>query len=418
MTRPGAWLAALLLAPSPVAAFEIGERVPVTAAQGPGIYHHLVSAGRKNVAAADGVVAVTWEDNRTGVPEVFVAFRRAGDQAFGAEHRVSTGGEAFEPAIAALGGGRFLVAWEERERVWLRLASAEGLGPVAAVDEAAGRQASVASANGKAGVAWVRTGPAGSVVHHAGVDWDPGAGTVGAVDKAAVDPGQGHAYQAYPALAVLANDGGALVVWEDRRFGHTRLLHARRGADGRFGAPATLNAFNAPKADPGKAAEAARLGSGVMRPVVARSDRLVAAWLDKRDLGSGYAIWGATSRDGGHTFGANEKIQDDSGGSQAVPHWNAAIAGHPDGMVVVAWDDAREAWSDPAETGDLFLSWSTGGAWSGDRPVVAASGPGRQAQPSVALDEAGDLHLVWTEQATIKAPSRVWYARGVLPATW
>jgi hypothetical protein len=406
---------ASLLAAAPVGAFDFGERVAVTAAHGPGVQHRLVSSGRKNVAAAGGAVAVAWEDNRSGRSEAYVAFRRGADPGFAVEHRVSTGGEAFEPAIAALGGGRFLVAWEEAGRVWLRVASAEGLGPAQPVDEAAGRQATVAAHGGRAQIAWVQPGAAGPLVRHGRVDWEPESLRLRVADAVAVDPVEQHAYQAYPALAALA-DGAALVVWEDRRFGHTRLLFARREPGGAFGAAQGLNAFNAPRPEPGRAAEPVRLGSGVMRPVVASADRLAVAWLDKRDLGSGYAIWGAVSRDDGRTFARDEKIQDDSGGSQAVPHWNATIAGHPGGLVVVAWDDAREAWSDPDETGDVFVTWSPGAGWSGDRPVAVASGPGRQSQPAVALDEQGALHLAWTEQPTLRGPSRLWYARATLPA--
>lgn len=150
--------------------------------------------------------------------------------------------------------------------------------------------------------------------------------------------------------------------------------------------------------------------------MIACADRLVTVWLDKRNPGGGYAIWGATSRDGGRGFEADEKIQDDSGGSQAVPHWNVAASGHPVGSVVVAWDDAREAWSDPEETGDVFVSWNTGGRWSRDHPVPVAAGPGRQAQPSVAVDEVGDLDLLRTEQASLTGPSRLRHARSALPA--
>jgi hypothetical protein len=413
--RRAAALAALLVA-APVGAFDFGARVAVTAAHGPGIHHRLVSSGRNNVAAGGGTVAVAWEDNRGGRSEAYVAFRRGAEEGFAVEHRVSGGGEAFEPAIAALGGGRFLVAWEEAGRVWLRLASADGLGPAHAVDETPGRQATVAAAGGRAQVAWVQPGPAGPLVRHGRVDWEPGSGRLRVADAVTVDPVEQHAYQAYPALAALA-DGAAVVVWEDRRFGHTRLLFARREPGGGFGAAQGLNAFNAPRPDPGETAEPVRLGSGVMRPVVASADRLAAAWLDKRDLGSGYAIWGAVSRDGGRAFARDEKIQDDSGGSQAVPHWNATIAGNPGGLVVVAWDDAREAWSDPDETGDVFVSWSFSAGWSGDHPVAVASGAGRQSQPAVAIDERGTVHLAWTEQPQLRGPSRLWYARGTLPTS-
>lgn len=412
--RAGPCLLALLLA-APAAAFEFGERIAVTAAQGPKVFHHLVSAGRRNVAAAGDTVAVAWEDNRSGRPEVYVAFKRHDADAFAAEQRVSVGDEAFEPVLAALDGERFLLAWEEGGQIRLRTASPDGLGPVLAVDGPSGRQAAVASAGGHSHLAWIGMEPAGPLLRYARLAVDPGSGAVRAVEAQAVDPVADHAYQAYPAIAALA-DGSVVIAWEDRRHGHTRLLYTRREVDGGFAPSQVLNAFNAPKPASGEGDTPVRLGSGVMRPVLAVADRLAAAWLDKRDPGGGYAVWGATSRDGGASFGVNEKIQDDSGGSQAVPHWNAGLAGNAAGLVVVAWDDAREAWSDPAETGDVFVSWNGGAGWGGDHMVPVAAGPGRQAQPGVALDEQGGLHLVWVEQAAAAGPTRLWYARGVLAA--
>jgi hypothetical protein len=410
----GLSLLTLLLA-APAGAFDFGERIGVTAAQGPKVFHHLVSAGRKHVAVAGGTVAVAWEDNRSGRPEVYVAFRQGDAPAFAAEQRVSTGGEAFEPALAALDGGRFLLAWEEGERIHLRTASPDGLGPVLTLDGPRGRQAAVAHAGAHGHLAWVAMEPAGPLLWHAPLAVDPASGALSVAEARAVDPVAEHPYQAYPALAAL-DDGGAVLVWEDRRFGHTRLFYSRRGPRGGVAEPQVLNAYNAPKPAPGRGDEPLRLGSGVMRPVLAVADRLAAAWLDKRDPGGGYAVWGAVSRDGGASFGANEKIQDDSAGSHAVPHWNVALAGHPGGLVVAAWDDAREAWSDPAETGDVFVSWNTGTGWRGDRVVPVAAGPGRQSQPCVALDEQGGIHLVWVEQESAAGPTRLWYAHGVLPA--
>ncbi|MCU0936902.1 MAG: hypothetical protein MUF66_12790 [Gammaproteobacteria bacterium] len=410
MTGRLASLAALVVLSASAGAFEIGERVAVTSAHGDRVFHHLGGSGRSHVAAVGGTVAVAWEDSRSGKSEVYTATMRDGEGRFAREERLSTGGEAFEPAVAALGDGRFLVAWEEGGRTWLRVMGPAGPGPVAPLGTPGSRQATLAAGGpGTAHAAWVEAAAAGQRVLYARIQADGGTGGPSVSAPTPVDPVPAPVYQAYPGVAGLA-DGAALVAWEDRRHGHTRIYVTRAAADGTVGPARWINEYRAPPAEGG---ETAKLGSGVMRPVLASADRVLATWLDKRDIGAGYAVWGATSRDGGASFGANEKIQDDSGGSDAVPHWNLTTAGHPGGMVVVAWDDAREAWSDPEETGDVYLTWNAGGGWSGDRVVKPASGPGRQAQPSVALDEAGHLHLVWVEQAGFTSPTRLWYARGV-----
>lgn len=409
MTAQLAAFAALVVLSVAAGALEVGERLAVTEVHGDRVFHHLGGSGRGHVAAAGGAVAVVWEDNRSGKSEVYLALMRDGDGRFAREERMSTEGEAFEPSVAAMGDGRFLVAWEEGGRTWLRATGPAGPGPAVPLGSAQGRQATLAAGGpGIAHAAWVEVAAGGPRVLYARVRAAGEGGELSVSAAVPADPAPAPAYQAYPTVTGLAN-GAALVAWEDRRHGHTRIYVVRAAADGTLGSAHWINEYRAPPAQGG---EPAKLGSGVMRPVLAVADRVVAAWLDKRDIGAGYAVWGATSRDAGAGFGANEKIQDDSGGSDAVPHWNLTAAGHRGGTVVVAWDDAREAWSDPAETGDVYLTWNAGAGWSGDRVVKAASGPGRQAQPSVTLDEGGDLHLVWIEQAGFSSPTRLWYARG------
>jgi hypothetical protein len=403
-------LAALIVLSVSAGAYEVGERLAVTEVCGERVFHHLGASGRGHVAAAQGEVAVVWQDNRSGKSEVYLARMRDGESRFAREERLSKGGEAFEPSVAALGDGRFLVAWEEGGRTWLRTTGPAGPGTALPLGSGEGRQVALAAGGPeKAHVAWVEVATGGPRVLYARVQAGGESGELSVSLPVPIDPSPAPVYQAFPAVAGKA-DGSALVAWEDRRHGHTRIYFGRAAGEGTPAGARWINEYRAPPAEGG---EPARLGSGVMRPVLAVADRVVAAWLDKRDIGAGYAVWGATSRDGGASFGANEKIQDDSGGSDAVPHWNLTAVGHRDGTVVVAWDDAREAWSDPAETGDVYLAWSVGTGWSGDRVVKAASGPGRQAQPSVTLDEGGRLHLVWVEQATFSSPTRLWYARGV-----
>ena len=47
----------------------------VTPTVGTGVFHHLESAGRKNIAVSDGTVAVAWEDNRDRTSDVWMAWR-------------------------------------------------------------------------------------------------------------------------------------------------------------------------------------------------------------------------------------------------------------------------------------------------------------------------------------------------------
>jgi hypothetical protein len=231
-------------------------------------------------------------------------------------------------------------------------------------------------------------------------------GVVLAAGPEKVAPIGGHAFQGYPAAA-WAGDGRLVVAWEDRRAGHTRLFHTWSESWPEFAKERQLNEHNAPVSTDGTSG----LGSGVMRVVLASDhDGVVRAiWLDKRNPASGYAVWGAVSRDAGATFGPNGIVQDELGA--AVPQWHPALAGGKSGFAA-AWDDTREGWGDAAESGDVLLSWDFGEGWSADLVVPGASGAGYQGSPAVTIDPHGDLHLMWIDRVDLESPTRLHYLHG------
>jgi hypothetical protein len=80
---------------------------------------------------------------------------------------------------------------------------------------------------------------------------------------------------------------------------------------------------------------------------------------------------------------------------------------------VAAWNDARESWADPDETGDVILSWTVGDSWTPDLVVPGASGEGYQGSPALTLDPAGALHLVWISRPDLTAPTTLRYLRAL-----
>jgi hypothetical protein len=259
---------------------------------------------------------------------------------------------------------------------------------------------------GRLAAVWARSGPAGQLLESANLAI-AGRKVELAEKPLNVAPLRKDAYQGYPA-ATWGPEGRLVVAWEDRRSGHTRLFYSLRDPDdNRFAWEHGLNEFHAPSPDE---ALPVGLGSGVMRVMLATNsnDQVRAIWLDKRDPGSGYAVWGTASPDGGRTFGENVIVQDEMG--SAVPQWHAALAGGRGGFVA-AWDDTRESWGEDTETGDVIMSWSKDDAWSPDLVVPVASGEGYQGSPAVALDGDGVLHMVWIERDDLSAPSRLFYTR-------
>jgi hypothetical protein len=347
-----------------------------------GVFHQLDGASRRHVAVDGRYVAVVWSDNSDGSYQARAAFRPAhGEADFGAV-QVLSGGEAYHPVVAAAGGGRFLFAWEQDGRVWMRSGGPEGLGPPVQVDEAEATQPALA-ADPVHGIvaAWARREDGSLRVVSAPVTVDE-EGVVSVAGAAPVDAEPARRDQLYPAVAVTPS--GVVVAWEDRRDGHTRLYSVFRPHDGPFGELRDLN--DRPR---GPRSVEYGAGSGVTRvALAAREDRVTAVWMDKRDYRSGYDVFAALSEDGGRVFGGNEMVQDMFGAN--IPQWRPAIAMSPDGLPLAVWDDTRD------DTPDLWMSWREGDAWSDDEAVAPAYGPGAHTSPAAAFGPDGRLHVVWT----------------------
>lgn len=370
----------------------------VSPAPSAGVFHHLESAGRKNIAVSAGTVAVIWEDNHTGSPQVHVGFKPAVSTKFSEPALVSSGKIAYEPVIAAIGSGRFIMAWEQDDEVWFRTGSPAGLDPAHRFARDGARHVSLAfSENGKIYAVWTAPNPRFAHIRLAQLQLDSKTKTIQSPPHVIVDPAPPQADQIYP--SIVANANGVTVAWEDRRGGHTVLMHSHSPDAKRFAAPTILNEQLARRTTEfGK-------GLGVMRVVLAPygARGVAAGWLDKRSFTEGYDVYAAISPDG-RRFGKNQKAQDDF--ATGAAQWHAAIAGDKSSRIAIVWDDARDG------DADVWISWPESKEWSSDLNVPGASGPGWQSDPTVVLEANGDLHLAWVERAEPSGPTRVRYVLG------
>lgn len=378
--------------------WEFSEAMAVTPA-GPGVFHHLESAGRRNLATSDDSVAVVWEDNRDGSPRVYAARKGMAEEGFSAALRLSGEGESFEPAIAPLGGGRFAAAWEEDGRVRLRIFSEKGPGPVFELEGEHAVQPSLTVRNGALYlVAAEREGRFTRIrLHRFEVDSE---GALKQTAACPVDAEPPKDSQLYPALAIQRDR--LVVAWEDRRPGHTIILAADSPADEPCEFTPSRRISERPK---GGGDLPYGSGHGVARVALAvyGEDRVLAAWADKRNFREGYDIY-AVHWQPAKGFGSNEPVQDAFGG--VARQWHAAAAGTGDGQLVVAWDDERDG------DANVMLSWREDGVWSDDQPLPPASGEGEQSHPAITFDAHGNLHAAWVHRDAAGGPTRLLYAMG------
>ena len=397
--RPHVTLILLLLFVEASADWRFENRIPVGSEAVDGLFHHLEGAGRKHIAVSENRVGVTWEDDSGGAPKVFLAMKRFSDGGFGPASRLSTGDEAYEPAMAAMPGGRFAVAWEQDGGIYLGVyGGADSDGALKLPTEGVASHASVAATrNGSVYLGWREQ--RGKAWHLLLARLEQQDNRLELLTVRPILSGGSDAPLLSPSLA--ANESGLYIAWEDRAEGHTRLKFSySHDQAGSFSEPVSLNEFLSDRNEYDR-------GSGVTRVSVAGfgKDEVVSAWMDKRRNEAGYGIFGSLGGDG--DFGPNEKIH--RGEGDRLPHYNPSAGGNRHGALVVAWDDYRMGDS------DIWLATlDDGGEWGANFSPTPASGPGEQSHASVALDEAGGLHLVWIERESQMAPTRLWYGYGAV----
>lgn len=384
------WFAGFVLAVAMPA--RAAETVIEVAAAKAGVFHHLDASGRNSLAVSGDGVALVWEDNRSGDPACYLALKKRDDPAF-KEFQFGQG-ECFEPAVTAFDAGRFLLIWEDAGGVRTAIADASGPGPVTRLAESGGQGNVVFHPGFGAFAAWSSPDGRWRRVWSAPLSLD--GNTLRAGNPRPADAAAATDDQTFPVLA--ASQQGLLLVWEDRRYGHTVILGSHSGNPLDWSPPVRVSGNPT-----GKQQGNLGRGTGAMRPALASfGTRIAATWLDKRDFLSGYDVYAALTGAGDDSlrFGKDRKAQDSFG--DAIAQWHVAAAGNARGDLLIAWDDNRDG------TPDIWLTRLSGTEYGENFTVPAAAGPGGQSDPAVALDADGTLHLAWIERGD-DAPSRIRY---------
>ncbi len=372
--------------------WQFKNKIAITEAAQEGVFHHLEGAGRKHIAVSAEKVAVVWEDDHSGAPQIYLAQMKIGDKQFSGKLLVSNGEEAYEPAIVGLGKAQFVLAWEQDGAVYARSFHQSLHKSIKLSTHSAGH-VSLAARHNKIYAVWREQQGNNWSLWVASLGFDKSA-NLQLLTKNTVEAAEIHTPVLFPTIAI--NDTGLMLAWEDRQSGHTRLKYSYSEDAVNFAEPQYLNEFFSNRNQYDK-------GSGVTRVSIASfaADEMVAAWMDKRRGGSGYGIYAALGSD--DSFGPNEKVHSQKG--DKLPHYNPATAGNRNGDFVIAWDDFRLGNS------DIWLSsYDDNSEWTVDYSPVSASGKGEQTHASIALDEKSGLHLIWVEREVKDGPTRLWYS--------
>ena len=277
-----------------------------------------------------------WEDSRSGNPDIYFARSTDGGATWSANVKINDdAGSADQrnPSLAADESGGLYVVWSDRR-------------------------------NGNYDIYFARSTDGGNT-------WSA---------NVKVNSGADSLDQRTPSLAVDGS-GGLYVAWNDGFYGSAALsadIYFAQSTDGgaTWSAQVRLDddTNSAFQYSPSLAVD----GGG----------NLYAAWDDRRNDESD--IYFTRSSDGGATWSANVKVNDDAGSAdQYTPSLTADGAGSLNLAWVDYWDGDR----------DVYFARSTdgGNTWSASARVNDDAGSASQSAPSLAVDGGGNLHLAWKD---------------------
>lgn len=206
----------------------------------------------------------------------------------------------------------------------------------------------------------------------------------------------GAASQTDPALA-LGPDNDIYVAWVDSRGGGSDVFFAL-STDGGLSFSANVRVNDIPtnfQNEPDVAVDPEGL--------------IYVIWTDGRNSATtGPDIYYANSTDGGLSFNPNLRVNDDAtGAEQARPE----IAAAPDRTVYAAWSDPRNS----GRGRDIYFSTSSdlGGTWTPNIAVNDDTGLVAQDYPSLAVNSAGTIYIVWADYRTTNTQPDIFASRSM-----
>jgi uncharacterized repeat protein (TIGR01451 family) len=140
--------------------------------------------------------------------------------------------------------------------------------------------------------------------------------------------------------------------------------------------------------------------------VADESGNLYAAWVDRPSAGEYSDIYFASSMDNGATWSASVPVNEDTGSTH---HWYPSLAVDVGGTLYLAWQDSRNG------DYDIYFARSTDGGttWSANVRVHDDVGSADQHAPSLAVDGDGNIYVVWLSDPGGSGFVNLYFARSI-----
>ena len=189
-------------------------------------FHHLESAGRRNIVVSSDIVGITWEDDRSGTASIYLALKNKQQNSFITELKISADKDAYEPSIIALSNKRFAISWEENEHVFVRVVSVENLKKpslttIFKLPVKPAMQASLTTQNNLLYVVFSEYFEHHHRIRLIQLNINPQQ-QLSLKENCLVDAQDVKEDQLYPTAVVV--DQNIILGWEDRRLGHTVIM--------------------------------------------------------------------------------------------------------------------------------------------------------------------------------------------------
>jgi hypothetical protein len=379
---------------------------------------HTFSSGGHSLARSGEALYAVWYDVRRGNSDVYFAKSTDGGRTFGPNKRVNddtTTAVQYKPGIGVDGQGTIYIAWRDGRKgnADIFFARSTDGGKTFSKNSQLNDDRGVAyqgnptlavNTKGLVAVAWsdARNGKDDIYIT---VSKDQGR-TFSGNRRVNDDPET--LSHSHPSVAVDEQEG-VHVAWEDFRNDNSDIYWAvSRDGGATFSPNRKVNDDSgpAPQISPSLA--------------IGPSGRIFVAWGDFRNSAvelsppnaatgeeqhwevsrAGNAdIYFAESTDGGKSFSANHRLNDDPGtAAQAFP----SLTVNPQGGVAVAWEDFRNGDS------DIYMTKSPDGVqvFGPNRRVNDDAGKADQYHPSMTLDPNGRAYLIWTDARNNRFSSR------------